>query len=438
MKRRAGSGAAVLVALGAGCCTALASCGLIVGVGDYAVGDSGADGTTGGGMVDTGAEEGGGNDVRLDRADTGGQADMGGGDVDATRDAPDAMGDAPDGPTDSKGGMKADGNAADAGDAGNAGDSGVEDADGGSPEAEGGIICGQGIPTGTAFTDLVTTCVFVTSCDPYLLPVHLSDCIANVSLEASGDAGLFSCLSKIADCNGYYDCQGIRLATGLTATECSGFASSCVGNVAYDCSGGSFGGVPNPGTVTNCALIPGSSCQTYTDSNGNARADCVVVPSCTVPAGGGSQCSGNNLYTCIATNGGTTGVGYGHSCGNATCVATATSSQCSFFGTGVCGAASGATCNGGTLRQACTLPSQPFNYDCTRAGGTCATDTIGNTGCLSPGCSLSSGCTESCNGGSVITTCIGGAKYPVDCFNYGLFTTCSPTDAGSSPSWCVP
>jgi hypothetical protein len=418
MKKRARGRTALLSALLAGTSGSLASCEWIVGTGDYAVGEAGADGTMSGADV--------GN----------GEIDSGGG-MDSTREAAaadgtgrDAM--AGDAPEDAAGERRGDASASEGGvDAAGGGG----DADAGVPEAEAGVDCGQGIPTGAAFTSLVNTCVFVTSCDPYVLPLQLSDCITNTTLDGAGDGGPFSCLSTITDCNGYYACQGVRLATG-SATECSGFASSCSGNVAYDCSGGADGGVPSPGTVTNCALTPGP-CQTYTDTLGNSRADCVVVPSCTVPDGGGSQCSGNNIYTCVSTDGGTTGIGYGRNCGQATCVANANDARCSFVGGGLCGAVSSNACNGATLQETCTSPTQQFNYDCSRAGGTCNTDTLGNHGCVSPGCPLSTTCAESCNG-TLVTTCVGGAPYTVDCLGYGQFRRCFATTGSSPVAWCVP
>jgi hypothetical protein len=426
MRRRGRSSSAVLLALLAGAGGSLASCGLIVG--DYVVGDAATD-APGDQANDVG---GGGDAVGPDGMDTGGE--------DAMRDRADVT--MTDGLADS---------ANERGDAGADGDgavgeeipeTGATDADGGSAEAEAGILCGQGIPTNAAFSDLVRTCVYVASCDPYLLPVSLSNCIGQNALLAAGNGGPLSCLSTIADCASYYDCQGIRAANGSTATECSGLASMCAGNVAYDCSGGLTGGVPTPwGTVTNCARIPGSSCQTFTDTNSNSRAGCVVVPSCTVPAGGGFQCSNNNLYECISTDGGSVGVGYGHSCGAAQCLAAGNSAACSFNGTGVCTSANGSTCNGTTLQQACSVPNQQFSYDCSLAGGTCVAGAAGSGGCVSPGCSLTSACAESCSG-SIISTCVGGASYAVDCSSYptsdaGSFRSCNNSTAGS-PSWCVP
>jgi hypothetical protein len=430
MKGRGRGLSAVMLALLAGTAGSLASCGLIVG--DYKVGDAGTDATG-----DQANEVGGGGDVvNADRVDTGG------GDV--TRDVADVTtadtaSEGVDVQADQDGGADADAVAADADATAADAEAGSADADGAAPEAEASVVCGQGIPTGAPFTNLVRTCVFVTSCDPYLLPLRLSDCIGNAALLAAGDAGVMSCLSSITDCTGYYGCQGIRVANGSSPTECSGFASSCVGNVAHDCSGSSDGGVPSAfGTVTNCALTPGG-CQTFTDSYGNGRAGCVVAPSCTVSDAGGWQCSGNDLYQCISSDGGSTGVGYGHSCGSATCVTSGNTASCTFVGTGVCGADNGTSCSGTTLQQACTYPSLAFNFDCTQSGSACMSSGTGTSGCVSPGCSLSSTCTESCDGISSITTCIGGADYTLDCTNFGSpsFSSCHVSTAGS-PSWCVP
>jgi hypothetical protein len=418
MKGRTASGAPVLVALIAGCCTALASCGLIVGVGDYAVGDSGADGTTGGGMDGTSGQESSAGDVGADRADAGGG--VGG---DATREA--ATLDAPaDNVGERNGDAGAGGDATDGSDASGV-DTGRADAEGGSPGGEAGPTCGQGLPTGQSnFQTLVSTCVHAISCDPFLFPISLSDCLTHDTLQATGS---LACLSTKQDCAGYYQCQGARYAT---PAECpAGGLSSCdtINNLAIDCFNGA---------VTNCTQT-GGTCQAFTDSSGNSRADCAVVNPCTV-TDGGAQCSGNNYYNCVPSSpGASTGVGYGLNCtlAIATCTTTTGSgTACYFNGGSSCNDAGSVACNGSTL-LVCGTTGQ-FNYDCSRGGGSCVTDNLGNADCVSPGCSLSTSCSESCDGAHTITACVGGAAYTIDCTQYG-FTTCG-SDLATGNVYCLP
>jgi hypothetical protein len=420
MRRRTQTGAAALVALLGGA-VGVAGCNFIVGVGDYSIADGSADGTN-----ELDGEVG--PDVAPDRPEQIDGADTG---IDGSVDAPaDGSNDRTDAARDAAGDVVP----VDAGDAGRetgGGDGGVPDSGGATDadarvvEAEAGPPCGQGLPvTQTAFRDLVNACVLAISCDPYLFPISLSDCI---TLDALHATPYYSCLSTITSCTGasnsYYACQGLRLAT-LAATECPGITSKCTGNVAFDCSGVvPFSGAN--GLVTNCNLL-GGTCTTYTDLNSNSRADCLVVPTCTV-SGSGLQCSGNNLYACTPlTMGASTGIGVGNTCSaNATCTTTASGgTDCYPNGSATCTAPGTASCNGGTM-QSCSVAGQTFDYDCTQAGGTCATGGATGAACVSPGCSATTQCAEACNTGTgVITACVGGAQYSIDCTQYG-FTGCN-------------
>jgi hypothetical protein len=289
------------------------------------------------------------------------------------------------------------------------------------PDA-GAVVCGQGIPTSAAFTSLVSSCVLATGCDPFgSFLLSVSDCITNDSFHAI--PGL-SCLSSITSCTGttnsYYTCQGTRIAQECATT----YTSNCANNVAFDCSEAIL--IPTgPGYATNCNLV-GGTCETYVDDQGNSRADCAVVPTCT-GTDAGNQCSvaANDLYTCTPGGVGATNIGLGISCTaiDATCATTTGGTFCYFNGSTTCNNLGAAACSG-TALKACTSIGQEFDYDCSRAGGTCASDTRGNIGCVSPGCSPTTPCTESCDGLHTITACVGGVPYPIDCTQYDAFTSC--------------
>jgi hypothetical protein len=411
--------AAILSALLGGAGGALASCNWIVGVGDYAVGDAAAgDGTTGAADVGGGDDRGGG------RMDAGGGGD---GPREGAADVTVMDGTGVDAPRDSVGERGAD--ASEAGEAAGGGDgeAGGGDADGGPPEAS--VDCGETIPTGQAdFQTLVSTCAFAVSCDPYLFPISLSSCISQNALRA---APSFACLSTITSCTGttnsYYSCEGARYAT---TSECPGFNSNCdtINNVAIDCNFTTISGI-----VTDCSRTPLAGCQIYADSGTSSNADCLVVNPCSA-ADGGIQCSGNNRYGCVPVDDG--GVGVGRNCGTATCTASANNAVCQFNGTGTCTDAGTTACSGNTL-QVCNSDGQAFNYDCTRAGGVCATDNAARSSCVAPGCSLNSTCTESCNQTTnSLTVCIGGAPFTVSCTQYG-FSSCG-TDTTTGYVYCLP
>jgi hypothetical protein len=392
---------AVLLALVAGSAGALASCGFVVGVGDYVVGDAASDAT---------ADHA--TDVGSDRFDTGSGGD--GADVtlgDAMRDAPGDTASERMDAQDAQSDRAPDSGVEDA-------DTGTSDADGGSAEADAGVDCGQGIPTSLVdYQALVRTCVLAVSCDPYLFPVTLSDCITQNALQA---ANSFACISTITSCagatNSFYSCEGVRFAT---TSECPGLTSSCdtVNQVAIDCNYSMITGV-----VTDCSRTPTTSCQIYQDSGTSSNAGCVVNDPCSLADGGG--CTNNSIFDCVATSDG--GVGIGRNCGNASCVSAAGGPICQFNGSVACADAGETSCNGSTL-QKCETSGQAFNYDCTRAGGYCITNDAGISSCVSPGCGPSSSCTESCDSVTgTLSVCVGGAAYAIDCTQYG-FSGCSNT-----------
>jgi hypothetical protein len=396
MKRRARDGAAIAASLLVAC-AAVVSCNFVVGVGDYSVGE--ADGTGGGPgdetspEVDTGIDRGAGTDATTPPADARVDARA----TDASDGGPLPIDAGDGGPV--RPGL----------DAGDAGTDAIPDA--------GVVVCGQGLPTGGAFTSLVSSCVLAASCDPFAFPIEISDCITNDSFHAF--AGL-SCLTSITTCTGatnsYYSCKGTRIAQECAPTS----ISSCANNVAFDCSGVDI----FPGVATDCN-VTGGTCTTYVDSQSNSRASCAVVPTCT-GTDAGIQCSGNDLYTCTPPRGvGATGIGLGVSCTaiDATCATATGGSDCYYNGSTTCTNLGTAGCSGTTLRE-CTSMGQQFDFDCSHAGGTCASDALGNIACVSPGCPTTSSCVESCDSDHTITVCVGGAPYAIDCTKYDTFTSC--------------
>lgn len=340
----------------------LTECGWIVDAGDYAVGAPAADAAQDGAAAPSdgtlGAE----------------------GDVDAITDAPVA-----DAPADVANAMEVEAS-------GNASPSSSTECESGGPAP----ICGQGLPTGTsAFQDIVRACVLAISCDPNFFQTNLSNCITNDWLAAYAS---YACLTTIQDCDGYFQCQGLR---GMTPADCPDTlaAARCdsAGNVAIDC---------NFGVVTSCDLY-GGSCSTYS-VQGIAHAGCNVAPSCS-DTDGLLHCAGNAAYTCY----GGTGIGRDCSLEGATCNGGAGSAGCYFEGP-ACATAGSYTCRDDEL-VFCDSALREFTYDCAAVGLSCVAD--GGTGnCLAPGFEASPCPADSCGpDGKTITTCVGGASLAVDC-----------------------
>jgi hypothetical protein len=423
MRRRLRNGALALTASLVGSLGVLASCNFIVGVGDYAVGEGATDATSGGPEVGNGGDVVA--DLTADRGnDQGPAGDARGDGMDGGRDAPgDATGDRPpDAAADIGPDVDAQGDAQ--GDAAG----GADSAEAGNTDADAGVTCGANLAAeadaSTDFQKLVNTCVLAASCDPFVFPVSISDCISNNTFAATGS---LACLTTIADCNGFYGCQGVRSTTPVEcpSTSTPGYCDP-VNNIAFDCYNAA---------AINC-VPSGGTCRTFTDDRGNSRADCAVVDPCTVGSGG-LQCSGNNLYGCFSTDGGPTGVGYGRYCStSSTCATTASGgTDCYFNGSAACGDAGTAACQGASTLAVCSPVRQSFPYDCTRAGGTCAEDDAGNAGCVLPGCSLNTGCAEACDFNGILTVCVGGAPLTIDCTKYG-YTVCG--GGGNGPVYCGP
>jgi hypothetical protein len=271
------------------------------------------------------------------------------------------------------------------------------------------------LPTTADFQKLVTTCLLAVSCDPFYFETTISQCITEDYLDA---ALAFSCLRNITSCADYTACRGNATAS-LQDCPNSATAAHCdARGRAVNCNGQA------DGFVLNCAQ-QGGTCATHLDSLGSTVAECVVVPTCT-ETDAMEHCQGGNLYTCIG------GVGYGHACGaNATCATVAGSVGC-YFNEPAC-TTTGYSCNGNNVVW-CTSGNQTFTFNCSRGGLTCALDNTGNGGCVAPGCSLSTPCTESCGSdGHTLTLCIGNAPYKVDCATKGFAGCAKTTDSTQTP-----
>ena len=436
--RRAG----VLQACLAAACAALASCNLVVGAGDYKVGET-PDGTTEGveagaaddvGMgqtIDAGSDRATSRDGQTDVPDApsateGSTADSRTDGADAAPDINAADGDS--GRADAEGGVRPPEAGSDAADAGDAADAIEEpssaEAEAGPPEAgtpeagtpeAGPPVCGQGLPTTSDFAKLVSSCVYVVSCDPYYFDMNISNCITYDYLES---ALSLSCLSRITSCNDFYTCQGWRYATD---SECpaTSMSASCVGGNAVDCTAA-------PGIVTNCGQF-GETCGTFTGPG----VGCIAPVSCT-GTDSTLSCSSNYLYSC------TNGVAFGQNCSTiqATCETVSTNTNC-YYNASSCSNLNTYTCASNGLGW-CSGAGQSLNYNCARAGLSCATDTTGTGYCVAPGCSIPppSTCTESCIG-HTLSVCVGGAPYNIDCTQYGFTGCTSAMDSSNTTyAWC--
>jgi hypothetical protein len=356
--------AALALALAASTSGALVACNFIVDAGSYSVGNSSGDAST----VDTGTIA----------VDTGAVVDSG---------TP--------------------------GDTGSPVDSG--------PPKEAGAVCGQGLPTTSAFTQLVSACALAQGCAPGGFNVTMSDCITEDFLHSTPALG---CLTTITDCNGFSTCMGSRIPTTAQCPTAATAPFCTDAGVGVNCGGSLY----QPLAI-NCPVL-GGTCGVYTTDAGSA-ADCKVVSSCSQPTDiNTTYCQSNDLYSCID------GVGYGQNCGsNQMCIADPNNGTTCYFDTGTCTytGADTYTCNGNTVDWCTSINGNgaQFPLDCSTAGLTCNgnSDGFGNAGCLAPGCTADdvANCTESCSGSSA-TVCVGGAPYTFDCKTIGAsgtFTTCS-------------
>jgi hypothetical protein len=307
----------------------------------------------------------------------------------------------------------------------------------GVPEASGDdgamTMCGQGLPTSSDFQTLVRTCLFVVSCDPYYFTDTISACITDDYLEASSS---LTCLRTVASCADFTACWGVGLAS-LSDCPTAGASARCdANNRAINCNDQANGAV-------NDCRTRGGMCATYVDPTSNMMtADCLVNPTCT-ETDGLDHCISNTPsgsdYICIG------GKGYGEDCGgiHSTCATAGGSSGCYFDNPSCQSPGYACTTIGGNSTVAwCSDAKQAFNFNCARAGLSCAVDDLAGTGdCVAPGCTLTDAqqCTEACGSDKkTMSICIGGASVAIDCTQYG-FTGCTQSTSkdGTTYSYCV-
>jgi len=363
---------------------AASGCNLIVGSGDYVV-----DAAVGGGDDVTQTKPGDGSDGGTTGSEGGTQADVG---------APDASTVLP---------------------------------DGGSPSLEAGstVACGVdggGAGAGTAsFQQLITACVMAESCDPAYFDVPLSECITEDYLEAFPST---ACLASAKTCQDFYNCTGNRVAD-LTDCDGSNFNDTglCSTNgVATTCFGAVGGGL-----IYNCGVLGGTCTPYATDTSGDMAANCTVLPSCPDTSKGFHCASTTQIYECDSTS--TSTIAVGAACPTASSCQTNTEGTHCIYNSPSC-ATPGATCLDGNLNLCTSSASgnQGATFRCAVAGLSCAADADAGTGaCVAPGCANTT-CQESCDSTTgIMTACIGGSPFAIDCIKYG-FTTCSTGSPSSS------
>ncbi len=289
----------------------------------------------------------------------------------------------------------------------------------------GGTLNPGGLPTSDpTFQQLVDACVLTVSCDPLFFDVTVSDCITNDYLASYPT----TCLAGIKSCADYYTCMGSRIAT---LAECAAASNadtdqgSCSNGIATSCS--SFG----DGIVSNCAAL-GGTCTVFHEADydvdfPDTSAGCQLGTACDdTPSG--LQCFGVRTYSCDDTDTATTqGISRQTCPGGSACQSTNGTAEC--LATAPACATAGTSCASATTLTTCipvTSGNQQYTSDCTAAGLTCTTSVAGTAACTAAGCA-NSGCGETCNG-NTLHTCIGGAPLDVDCTTLG-FNTC---DNGSN------
>jgi hypothetical protein len=439
MTGRTRNDASALGALLAGVCAALVSCNLVVGVGDYSVGSSEADGATDGMGVESSDGTG---DVPVDQGPDGEDAraidentpDANGEDsadaqkdvaVDSPMDGASAETDAhghADSAIDADAGADAD-SSVDAGadaDADSSVDAGADSA----VEAAANVTCGEGLPTTPDFARLVSTCTLAVTCDPYFFTTNISTCITYDYLEATPS---LSCLTSVANCDDYFACVGWRYAA---ESECiAPGAASCGGadgNLAIDCTNSSAL------IATDCTHF-GQTCGMYATENGGLGVGCVAPTTCDM-AMTADTCSSNYLIEACPT-----GVAYGENCTalQSTCKSVGDSGADCYSNAPSCADPYTYSCASTGLTY-CTEANQSLGANCGRAGLSCALDDAGSGYCVAPGCPIPppSSCVESCSG-HTLSVCVGGAPYSIDCSQYGYSGCDTATDSsGITYAYC--
>jgi hypothetical protein len=300
-------------------------------------------------------------------------------------------------------------------------DGGTEASSGdtGAAPDTGAAVCGQGLPNGADFNQLVESCLLAVSCDPYFFDQTLAFCLTYDGLHRA--AAYASCLAGIHSCTDFFTCSHVREAT-IADCPNSGASGSCNKALAVNCLD------QGSGAVRDCTSL-GGTCSTYDGTDGTV-ADCVVAPGCTDTDGDQHCTSGNQLYTCID------GTGFGENCGpDETCTTVDGNTGC-YFSQPTCSVAGSYACTGAAALTFCSDGLQDFVDHCGLSGSSCELTDAGIGYCVGPGCTIASvaKCTESCAAdGTTLETCIGGATYPVDCTKYGFTACAQSTDTSSTP-----
>lgn len=408
---------AVLIAAGAG------GCGLVVGAGDYVIGDDASSTVDAASSPDVSIEAGA---TKTDGGQVSEDATVS--DVEAPSDGPMAIEDgSPESGSFESGSLESGLPETGAADAGLG--------DGGQPflacTPDGGPLP-LAYPAGSAaLQQLVLACVMAETCDPIFFDVPLADCITNDYLAA---VPFPPCMTTVKTCDEYYACRGARIAN---STDCPSSADTdvgkCVGAVATNCP---FFGT---GTVENCASL-GGTCTAYPeDDAGDTAAGCKILSSCP-NMNAGTQCSGTALsFSCVTTETGT--VALGQNCpSSSTCRTSIGGTHC--YANGSSCTTLSAACDGGDLSSCVAVPSgnQLVTSKCSAVGLSCATNVGATKGtCLVPGCEQSN-CVDSCGDDQItLHTCVGGAQYDIDCTSLG-FSGCDssqPTGSSTLYTYCV-
>jgi hypothetical protein len=370
-----------IAAVALGIAGALAGCNIVVDAGSYHVGQFSSSGDDA--EVDSG-------DDALEGTESGAVADVGT-------------------PGQGEGGSAAEGGtASEGGEAGTVG------------------VCGSApLPTTAAFQQLVNACVIASSCDPDLFTTNISGCVTDNYLQAYGSLG---CLSSITSCADYYSCEGTSAATPSQCTDTGSetdVGTCSASGVATSC----YYSSDNFNTVSNCPML-GGTCTVYdTDTDGDQAAGC-LLGTCTETDAPTLHCMGTTkIYECID------GKAYGQLCPSASICGTPSGGVSSCYYQSSACTTPGSSCASGVLTTCNTVqvPSgadQTVDYNCGTSGLQCEADDAGSGQCVSPGCEQSTTCTESCDGTSIITFCVGGVADTYDCTTSG-FTTCGSQTSGS-------
>jgi hypothetical protein len=261
---------------------------------------------------------------------------------------------------------------------------------------------------------ITKACVMLWGCDPYVPNETLSNCI---SIDVPEAYLYYGCSLTASSCADIIACRGYGYPT---MADCPASGPHCNGNRAANCTGA------GTGNVTDCT-VTGGTCAMYT-SAGTTYAGCDVVPGCG-QTDGLPHCNGNTLYTCFGD------AGIGKNCFTAeTCKTAGTTTSC-YANLPAC-STPGAACAGNDI-QDCFTNGTEATFACSHVGLGCQ-----SAACVAPGCTVANetSCTESCSG-TVMSLCIGGAPFAVDCAKYGFSHCAAFNPAGGITTHyveCVP